>query len=204
MSQFHSYEPRLGHGLPHDPFKALISPRPIGWISTLGPDGTRNLAPYSFFNAVSDTPPMIMFSSSGAKDSFRNAVAHGEFVHNLVSHDLGQSMVQTSAPLDPEISEFSHAAIEWVDSEIVKPPRVLKAFASMECVVTQHQELMTSEGNATGSYMLVGEVVRVHIDKSVLRDGMVDENALKMISRLGYRSYALTDTIFEMARPTES
>lgn len=204
MAHYHSYSPREGHGLPHDPFKALIAPRPIGWISTLGPNGTKNLAPYSFFNAVSDSPPMIMFSSSGEKDSYRNAVETGEFVHNLVSEELAQSMVRTSAALQPDQSEFAHANIEWTQGEMVSAPRVLNAMASLECVVTQHQELKTQAGDATGSFLVVGEVVRVHIDNRVLRDGMVDEAALKLISRLGYRSYGLTDNIFEMARPKKA
>ena len=195
------YRPEDGHGLPHNPFNAIVTPRPIGWISTRSGEGVNNLAPYSFFNAVCAAPPMIMFSSDGFKHSATNAIETGAFVHNIVSLTLADRMNLTSQSVDENIDEFSHAGLDWVAGDVVDAVRVRDALASMECVVTGHQILKDRHGQDTQSVMVIGEVVRVHIQTSILRDGMVDELALDMISRLGYRSYGHTREIFEMVRP---
>src|SRR5437764_4581470 len=132
MSEFHFYEPRLGHGLPHDPFKAIVAPRPIGWISTTDPDGRVNLAPYSFFNAFCDAPPIVGFSSSGRKDSQRNVEATGEFVANLATRRQAEAVNLTSAALPHGVNEFEAAGLAAAPSRLVKPPRVADAPAALE------------------------------------------------------------------------
>jgi flavin reductase (DIM6/NTAB) family NADH-FMN oxidoreductase RutF len=202
MPEFHFYEPSKGHGLPHDPFKAIVAPRPIGWISTRDAEGRVNLAPYSFFNAVCDSPPMVMFSSAGWKDSVSNIKATGEFVCNLVTRRLAEKMNQTSAGLAHGVSEFEFAKLEAAPSRIVMPPRVAEAPAALECKLAEIVQLHSADGSALDQYVTIGEVVGVHIDRSYLKEGRFDLLATHPIQRAGYTAdYTEATTAFEMKRP---
>lgn len=204
MSDMHFYEPATGHGLPHDPFKAIVAPRPVGWISTLSADGRPNLAPYSFFNAVGDTPPMVAFSSSGAKHSVENAEATGEFVCNLATRALDEAMNATSAVVPEEVDEFTLAGLEPAPSRIVAPPRVAASPAALECRLLQVIDLVDLDGVSTGNRLAIGQVVGVHIDRAYLRDGLFDTAAAGAIARAGYRDEyfeATPETLFRMLRP---
>lgn len=187
--------------LPHDPIKAIVAPRPIGWISTLSKDGIANLAPYSFFNAVGGNPPMLMFASEGFKDSARNAADTGEFVFNYASKSLSEQMNNSSSNAPSGISEFDHYNIEKADSKIVAAPRVAEANAAMECKVTSVIETNDVEGNLTGAVIIIGQVVGVHIKDEVIRDGRFDVNLAEPVSRLGYMDFGLTSDLHEMLRP---
>lgn len=187
--------------LPHDPIKAIVAPRPIGWISTLSKDGIANLAPYSFFNAVGGMPPMLMFASEGFKDSARNAADTGEFVFNYASKSLSEAMNNSSSNAPAGISEFDHYNIEKADSKIITAPRVAEANAAMECKVTSVIETNDVDGNLTGAVIIIGQVVGVHIKDEVIRDGRFDVNLAEPISRLGYMDYGLTCNLHEMLRP---
>ena len=207
MHDFHFYEPASGHGLPHDPFKALIAPRPIGWISTVSAGGTPNLAPYSFFNAVSDRPPMIAFSSSGRKDSLTNVEVTGEFVWNMATRALAEAMNASSAAVPPEVDEFTLAGLETAPSRLVVPPRVAASPASLECRLLRTVELDDLDGERTGSTLVIGQVVGVHIRRAFFRDGLFDTGAAHPIMRAGYRDdyvEATPETMFKMARPGTS
>lgn len=190
------------HGLPHDPFKALIAPRPIGWISTLAADGVANLTPYSFFNGVASEPPLVMFSSAMRKDSQRNAEETGEFVCTLATWDLREAMNASAAMVGPEVDEFSLAGLEMLPSRLVKPPRVKASPVHLECIYVETVKLKTRNGEKHPFYeMIIGEVVGIHIDDAFIKDGIVDIAAMKPISRLGYHDYAVTDELFTMRRP---
>ncbi|WP_420332699.1 flavin reductase family protein [Roseibium sp.] len=189
------------HGLPHNPFKAIVSPRPIGWISSLDADGRTNLAPYSFFNAVGDRPPIVMFSSSGYKDSAANVDATGEFVCNMASWDLKDEMNVSSAPVSGDTSEFELAGLDMAPSRLVKAPRVAKAATALECKHLQTLKLKDLDGVETDNWIVFGQVVGVHIDESILVDGKVDVTRFKPLSRLGYMEYAAVTEVFEMVRP---
>ena len=202
MRHFHFYEPSKGHGLPHDPFKAIVAPRPIGWISTLDAQGRVNLAPYSFFNAVCDRPPMVMFSSSGWKDTVSNIQATGEFVCNLVTRPLAEKMNQTSAALPHGVNEFEFAQLDAEPSRMVKPPRVAEAPAALECKLSQIVQLRSADGSALEQYMTIGEVVGVHIDRAYINEGLFDLLATHPIQRAGYTAdYTEATTGFHMQRP---
>lgn len=196
------YEPSKGHGLPHDPFKALVSPRPIGWISTLGKDGALNLAPYSFFNILSGRPPLVWFSSEGVKDSVTFAADTREFVANLVGRDLAEKMNRTSVNAPRGTSEFVYAGLTPVASRLVAPPRVAEAPAALECKVTEVFRPKGLDGNETGAVVIVGEVVGVHIDEAFLTDGLFDAVKAGNVARLGYMDYSTVDSVFQMRRPT--
>lgn len=195
------YEPRNGHGLPHSPSKAVVAPRPIGWISTLGRDGIANLGPYSFFNMVSDSPFIVMFSSDGVKDSARNAVDTGEFVVNLASMDLADAMNASSVNAPADVSEFDHAGIEMAPCRIVRAPRVAAAHAALECRLTQAFHPKDAAGEAIGNFVVFGEVVGVHLDDRCIRDGRFDAALAGNIARLGYRDYLAVGEMFQMHRP---
>jgi flavin reductase (DIM6/NTAB) family NADH-FMN oxidoreductase RutF len=182
---FHTYEPAQGHGLPHDPFNAIVAPRPIGWISTVAPDGVRNLAPYSFFNAFNYTPPIIGFSSTGWKDSVANIEATGEFVWNLATRAQAEVMNTTSAIVPPHIDEFDLAGIETLPSQLVKPPRVAGSPVQFECKLTQIVRLETKEGRAIDQWLILGEAVAIHIDKAMLDDGIYQTARPRPIVRGG-------------------
>jgi flavin reductase (DIM6/NTAB) family NADH-FMN oxidoreductase RutF len=189
--------------LPHDPFKAIVAPRPIGWVSTLGAGGEVNLAPYSFFNAVCDRPPMVMFSSSGMKDSSTFAGERGEFVWNMPTWDLRTAVNETSAVVPRGVNEFELAALEAAPSRLVAPPRVAASPCSLECRVVHTHTLADVEGNGVDQHLVVGQVVGVHIDERYVVDGRVDTAAMRPIARCGYRGdYAVVDHLFEMLRPS--
>lgn len=196
------YDPRTEpHGLPHDPFLALVAPRPIGWISTIGRDGVRNLSPYSFFNAFSTKPPIVGFSGSARKDSVRNAEETGSFVANLVSFDLRDAMNASSVVAPPDVDEFAVAGLTPQASLNVAAPRVAEAKAALECHYLQTVPLVGSQGGEPGGWLVLGEVVGVYIDPAILTDGLVDMTKLQPLSRLGYRDYAVVRETFEMTRP---
>jgi flavin reductase (DIM6/NTAB) family NADH-FMN oxidoreductase RutF len=195
------YEPRNGHGLPHDPSKAIVAPRPIGWISTLDETGTPNLGAYSFFNMFSSRPFLVWFSSEGPKDSATHAEASGEFVVNLVGRELAEKMNRSAVDAPRGVSEFGYADLTTAPCRLVKPPRVAEARAALECKVTN---VMTPSGlNGVKSSVIVvtGEVVGVHIDDAVLKDGLFDIVAAGNVGRLGYMDYVSVDRTFAMRRP---
>ena len=187
------------HGLPIDPFKALVMPRPIGWISTISKDGIANLAPYSFFNAVSEHPPFVVFGSSGRKDNQTNIEETGEFVCSIVSWDLREAMNNTSAMVAPEVDEFALAGLEKEPSRFVKPPRVKGAPAALEC---KHWKSVELPGGPENGTLVIGAVVGIYIDDRFIKDGRVDSGAMRPIARLGYSEYTVADTVFRMRRPT--
>ena len=202
MADFHFYEPSKSHNLPHDPFKAIVAPRPIGWISTCDAEGRVNLAPYSFFNAVCDHPPMVMFSSAGMKDTASNIKATGEFVCNLVTRPLAEKMNLTSAALPPGTSEFEFAGLAAAPSRMVAPPRVAEAPAALECRLVQILQLRDIEGSALDQYVTIGQVVGVHIDRAYLEDGLFDLLATHPVQRAGYTADYTEATVgFQMRRP---
>lgn len=197
------YEPRRGHGLPHDPFKAIIAPRPVGWISTLDTLGRANLAPYSFFNAVHSRPPMLMFTSETMKHSAANAIASGEFVFNLVSRPLFEAMNISSGTLPEGESEFEAAGLDPAPCRVVKAPRVAASPAALECRVTASMQLADASGASLEGWIIIGEVVGVHIDDAFLRDGRFDTLAAAPVARCGYRDYSAVTEMFEALRPTD-
>jgi flavin reductase (DIM6/NTAB) family NADH-FMN oxidoreductase RutF len=170
----HSYEPRNGHGLPHDPFNAIVGPRPIGWISTRASDGTLNLAPYSFFNAFNYTPPIIGFSSIGYKDTVRNIEANGEFVWNLTTRPLVERMNTTCAMVGPEVDEFALAGLTPIASTLITVPRVAESPVTFECKAIEVRQLKSAAGQAVDSWLALGEVVAIHIARASLQDGVYD------------------------------
>ena len=181
--------------LPHDPFKAFVAPRPIGWVSTVGAGGEVNLAPYSYFNAVSDNPPTVMFSSDGPKDSATFAQATEEFVWNMVTYDLREAMNQTSATLPRGENEFEFAGLEMAPSRLVAPPRVAATPVAFECKVVHRVQLPRN-------IVTFGEVVGVHVDERHIVDGRFDTAGVRPIARCGYRGdYATVTELFEMIRP---
>ena len=192
-----------GHGLPHDPVKALVAPRPIGWISALGAGGALNLSPYSFFNQVSDRPHMVMFSSVGRKDALTFVEETGEFTCSIVSWEQRDAMNRTSAPLPRGQSEFEHAGLEPEPSVLVRPPRVRGAPAALECRLVKTLELAPLDGSEAAYFMAIGQVVGVYIDDRVMQDGYVDTLRLQIISRAGYHDYFLADHKFALTRPTK-
>jgi flavin reductase (DIM6/NTAB) family NADH-FMN oxidoreductase RutF len=194
------YEPKNGHGLPHDPFKAIVAPRPIGWISTKRGDGALNLAPYSFFNAFSIHPELVWFSSEGEKDSVAFAAETKEFVANLVGRDLAEKMNATSINAPRGTDEFAYAGLTPAPSRIVAPPRVAEAHAALECKVTEIFRPKTLDGFST-NFVVAGQVVGVHIDEAVLTDGLFDAVKAGSVSRLGYRDFSAVTELFAMIRP---
>jgi len=181
----HFYEPREGHGLAHDPFNAIVGPRPIGWVSTMGADGSVNLAPYSFFNAFNYTPPIIGFASVTAKDSLRNARETGAFVWNLVTRDLGTAMNATCAAVPYGQDEFELAGLTKAPSRLVAPPRVAEAAVNFECKVTDIIQLKGHTGVPAASWLVLGEVVGVHIAQRLLQDGVFDTFGAGILLRAG-------------------
>ena len=198
------YEPKNGHGLPHDPFNAIVGPRPIGWIATADDAGALNLAPYSFFNAFNYTPPIIGFSSIGYKDTVRNVEQTGEFVWNLATRPLAEAMNQTCAPVAPGVSEFGLAGLTPTPSRLIRAPRVLESPVSFECRATQVVQLLGADGQAVPTWLVLGEVVAVHIAPSLLKDGVYDTAAAQPILRGGgpadYFSIG-PEQLFKMFRP---
>ncbi|MEL6375164.1 MAG: flavin reductase family protein [Pseudomonadota bacterium] len=200
------YDPtREAHGLKHDPWKSLVVPRPIGWVSTVSTSGVVNLAPYSFFNGVSDHPHYVMFASAGLKDSQRNAEETGEFVCVMSTKALQEHMNITAADLRHDESEVPYAGLTPVASTNVKPPRFAESPVAIECEYHQTVQLPAGRDPNRAPYAVVfGRVVGIHIDDTIIKDGMVDVGAMQPIARLGYHDYAVVreDTIFSMIRPS--
>ncbi|RYZ12486.1 MAG: flavin reductase family protein [Comamonadaceae bacterium] len=184
-ADIHFYEPRLGHGLPHDPFNAIVGPRPIGWISSRGEGGAVNLAPYSFFNGFNYTPPIVGFASIGFKDTLRNVLQTREFVWNLATRALAEQMNASCAPVPPEVNEFDLAGLTQAPSRLIAPPRVAESPVAFECRLTQSFQLQDAAGAPIDSWMVLGEVVAVHIDRAMLKDGVYDTAAARPILRGG-------------------
>ena len=181
----HFYQPSQGHRLPHDPFNAIVGPRPIGWISSQSSDGLLNLAPYSFFNAFNYTPPLIGFSSIGYKDTVRNIEETGEFVWNLVTRDLAEAMNLSCAAVAPEVNEFELAGLTPKASSLVKPPRVADCPVAFECKLSQMIRLRGANGVLVDSWLVLGEVIGVHIAENLLIDGVYDTAAAHPVLRGG-------------------
>ncbi|MFW5655651.1 MAG: flavin reductase family protein [Roseicyclus sp.] len=199
------YRPADGHGLPHNPFNAIVTPRPIGWISTRGQDGSENLAPYSFFNAVAYVPPQVMFASTSAKedrgdtkDTVANARETGVFCVNIVEYAMRDAMNRTSGPWPRETDEFDLAGIERADCATIPCSRVAGAPANLECRVSQIVQL---EGEA--NFVVLGEVMGVHLRDDCLKDGVFDVLSFNPLTRMGYRDYSVIREKFALKRPGE-
>jgi flavin reductase (DIM6/NTAB) family NADH-FMN oxidoreductase RutF len=200
----HFYEPRLGHGLPHDPFNAIVGPRPIGWISTRSNDGVLNLAPYSFFTAFNYIPPIVGFSSIGPKDSVRNIQENGMFVWNLVTRPLAEAMNQTCAAVGPEVNEFELAGLATAPSRTMDVPRVAESPVSFECRSTQIIQLEGLDKQQIPTWLVLGEVVGVHIADHLLKDGVYDTASAGHVMRGGGPADYFTvgpEQLFKMWRP---
>eukprot|EP01037_Dinobryon_pediforme_P029106 gene29106-32633_t len=189
MSDLHFYEPRNGHasvpGLAHDPLNAIVAPRPIGWISTLAADGTRNLAPYSFFTLLNYRPPIVGFASTGWKDSAANIAATGEFVWNLATRDLAEPMNASAATVAAGIDEFDLARLEAAPSRLVAPPRVAASPVAFECRHTQTLRLKAANGADIDTWLTLGEVVGIHIAPQLIESGSYPTAAAHPILRGG-------------------
>lgn len=198
------YEPARGHGLPHDPLNAIVGPRPIGWIASLNADGQRNLAPYSFFNCFNYRPPIIGFASSGWKDSVQNIVETKEFVWNLTTRALAVPMNETSATLPRGEDEFARAGLTAAPSRLVKAPRVAESPVNFECRLSQCIQLTSASGEPIDSWLVLGEVVAVHIDEALLENGIYQTAKAQPVLRAGGPSayYAIDEAQrFDLVRP---
>ena len=199
------YEPKDGHGLPHNPFKAIVAPRPIAWVSSLDTDGNANLAPYSFFNAVADDPPMLMVSSSPQisnedKDTLTNVMNTGEFVVHIVPHEMRDAMNASSGAYPHGDDEFLRAGLEKAPSRLVAPPRIAAAPVAMEC--RHHIDIgFPGKNGVRGAHVIFGEVVGIHIDDAMLVDGMLDVTRYNPLARLGYMDYSTVREVFSLERP---
>jgi flavin reductase (DIM6/NTAB) family NADH-FMN oxidoreductase RutF len=190
------------HGLPHDPVKAIIAPRPIGWITSMSAKGEINLAPYSFFNGVSSRPSVVMFSSEGRKDSLAFIIETKEFVCNLATWDLREAMNKTSAPMARGVNEMERAGLAAAPSRLVKPPRVAASPCALECQLLQIVPIADIDGRTLDCHVVFGQVIGVHIDDQFIRDGLLDTAAMKPIARCGYHNYAVVESQFRLPRPT--
>lgn len=198
----HFFDPAEGHRLAHDPFKAIIAPRIIGWISTRSAKGQINLAPYSFFNAFASSPYLIGFSSEGYKDTVRNIEETGEFVWNLATQALADQMNRSSAPVPSDVNEFELSGLTAGKGRNVGVPHVLESPAALECKLLQVQRLKSLDGAEIENWLVLGQVVGVHIRREFIKDGLFDTFAAQPIMRAGYaREYASIGQKFEMTRP---
>ena len=200
----HYYEPKNGHGLKHDPFNAIVAPRPIGWISSRGANGNVNLAPYSFFNGFCYVPPIIGFSSTSWKDSVANIQETKEFVWNLATMDLARQMNATAAHVARDVSEFQLAGLTPLPGRLVNVPRVAESPVSFECRLTQIIQLQGADGAKAQAWLTLGEVVAVHIDKAMIRDGVYQTWLAHPIVRAGRKGDYFEirpENMFEMVRP---
>lgn len=196
------YEPaKRNHGLPHDPFKAIVAPRPIGWVTTMSNSGAVNLAPYSFFNAFSTYPPIVGFSSEGRKDSLAFAEETREFVCNLATYPLRDLMNATAATLPRGVSEMETAGIKPAASLLVRPPRVAASPCALECVYLQTLQFSDKDGKQLDTYLVLGQVVGVHIEDAYIKNGLVDTAAMQSLARCGYHDYAAVNEVFSLKRP---
>lgn len=196
------------HGMKHNPFNALVVPRPIGWISSMDKDGNINLAPYSFFNAVSYHPPQVMFCATsphtndvGPKDSVRNILETGEFVHNMATWSLREAVNLSSVAAPHGVDEFDVAGLTKEPAEMVAPPRVKESPIHLECKLVKVVDLPASQEGGSNT-VVFGEVVGIHISDAVIDNGMIDIHKVDAIARLGYRDYARVNDIFAMDRPS--
>lgn len=192
------YRPEDGHGLPRNPFNAIVTPRPIGWISTRSAAGVNNLAPYSFFNAVAYVPPQVMFSTTGTKDSITNIRETGVFCVNVVEFAMRDAMNRSSETVPPETDEFAHAGVEQAECETIPCPRVAGAPAALECRLTQVVELKGAD-----NHLILGEVTGVHLRDDCLKDGFFDVTSYQPLTRLGYRDYSVVREVFSLKRPDD-
>ncbi len=192
------YRPAQGHGLPHNPFNAIVTPRPIGWISTRGSKGD-NLAPYSFFNAAAYSPPQVTFASTGVKDSLTNIRDTRVFAVNVVAEAMFHAMSATSADLAPEIDEFAHAGVAKADCTTIPCPRVADAPATLECELI---DIITLRGR--NNFLILGEVTGIHLRDDCLIDGRFDVTRFNPVARLGYRDYTIVRDLVELRRPDEA
>lgn len=197
------FEPHLRDKtlFPHDVFKGLVIPRPIGWVSTVSRKGELNLAPYSYFNGVSSWPQIVCFASESPKDSQTFAEETGEFTWSMATWNLREQMNLSSAGLPRGESEFAFAQLATAPSKIVKPPRVAESPASLECKVTQVLRLKDLQGKETSGSVVFGQVVGIHVDEKFVKNGMVDAVAMQPIARCGYMQYTVIDRVFDMKRP---
>ncbi len=202
------YRPAEGHGLPHDPFKAIVTPRPIGWISSLDAEGRANLAPFSFFNGCGDAPPMVMFAQTGrksrpepVKDSISNIRETGEFACNIVSQALKDAMNLSSGTYQPEVDEFELAGLTKAPGISISAPHVAEAPAVLECKLVKIVDDLPSWRDHAFNIMAIGEVVGVHIDDAIITDGRVDVLGYNPVARMGYMDYTTVTGIWEMQRP---
>jgi flavin reductase (DIM6/NTAB) family NADH-FMN oxidoreductase RutF len=186
---------------PHDPFKGMIVPRPVGWISTMNASGQINLAPYSYFNAFATWPMIVGFCSEGEKDSSSFAVESGEFAWSMATYPQRDQMNATAAPLARGESEFRHAGLEQAPSKLVRPPRVASSPAALECKVTQVVKLTGLDGASVSRTLVLGQVVGMHVDPRFVRNGRLDAVAMQAIARCGYDEYTVIDRVFSMPRP---
>lgn len=191
------YRPSDGHGLKHNPFNAIVTPRPIGWISSTGPFGD-NLAPYSFFNAAAYTPPQVTFASTGIKDSLRNVLDTGVFAVNIVEEAMLDAMNATSAALPREVDEFARAGVQREACVTIDCPRVAGAPAVLECRLVQEILLLGRD-----NVLVIGEVTGIHLRDDCLVDGRFDVTRFHPVARMGYRDYAVIREVFEKKRPGE-
>jgi flavin reductase (DIM6/NTAB) family NADH-FMN oxidoreductase RutF len=189
------------HGLPRNPFKAIVAPRPIGWITSMSAKGEINLAPYSFFNAVSDNPPIVLFSSEGPKDSLVFVEETEEFVCNLATFDLRAAVVNTSEDFPRGVNEMEKSGLAAAPSRLVHPPRVAASPCALECRLLQVIHLVDLEGRASSRYVVFGQVVGVHIDDRFIKNGRLDTAAMRPIARCGYADYSVVNEVFAMKRP---
>jgi flavin reductase (DIM6/NTAB) family NADH-FMN oxidoreductase RutF len=189
------------HGLPRNPFKAIVAPRPIGWITSMSAKGEINLAPYSFFNAVSDNPPIVLFSSEGPKDSLVFVEETKEFVCNLATFDLRAAVVDTSEDLPRGVNEMEKSGLAAAPSRLVRPPRVAASPCALECRLLQVIHLVDLEGQPSSRYVVFGQVVGVHIDDRFIKNGRLDTAAMRPIARCGYADYSVVKEVFAMRRP---
>ena len=189
------------HGLPRDPFKAIVAPRPIGWITSMSAKGEINLAPYSFFNAVSDEPPIVLFSSEGPKDSLVFVEETKEFVCSLATFDLRAAVVATSAQFPRGVNEMEQAGLAPAPCRLVRPPRVAASPCALECKLLQIIDLRGLDGAPSHRHVAFGQVVGIHIDDRYIKDGRLDTAAMGPIARCGYADYSVVDKVFAIARP---
>jgi len=202
------YRPAEGHGLPHDPFKAIVTPRPIGWISSLDAEGRANLAPFSFFNGCGDAPPLVMFSQAGRKsrpepikDSVANIRATGEFACNVVSAELKDAMNLTSGTYQPEVDEFEIAGLTKAPGRAIAAPHVAEAPAVLECKLVRFIDDLPNWRDHAFNIVVIGEVVGVHIRDECIVDGRLDVLTFNPVARLGYMDYTTVIDVWEMFRP---
>jgi len=188
--------------LPHDPFKAIVTPRPIGWITSMSAKGDINLAPYSYFNGVNSKPNAVMFSSEGLKDSATFIAETGEFVCNLATWELREQMNSTSAPVARGINEMERAGLKPAPSRLVKPPRVAASPCALECKLIKIVPIEAIGGQTVDCHVVFGHVVGIYIEDRFIIDGRLDTAAMKPIARCGYDQYATVEEVFSMARPT--